>query len=125
MPAIEDSSKNTAFSHRIVRTNDFKPTGTKTRALITLLGGILFVLGGLATAAIARGHGPLLQSFYSSFCAIFATRFPSALANCFSSSDSASSLRLHETCDAPYGVPPVVVVDIAGSDHGIPTYNMP
>ena len=59
------------------------------------------------------------------FRAISATRVPSARASDFSSSDSTSGLRPQLTWLAPYGVPPVVVVDISGSVHGIPTYNMP
>ena len=61
MPANEVRSRITAFSHRIDRTNDFKPTVTKTLALVARRGGVLWGLCGLMAAAIARGHGPLLQ----------------------------------------------------------------
>jgi hypothetical protein len=64
MPANEVSTESTTFSPRNVRTNDFKPAVTKNRDLVVRLGGVLLILGGLATAAIARGHGPLLRWSY-------------------------------------------------------------
>jgi hypothetical protein len=55
MPANELPPEITSFSPRKARTNDFKPTITKTSALIVRPGGVLLILCGLAIAAIARG----------------------------------------------------------------------
>ena len=62
MPANEVPPEITSFSSRKVATNDFKPTVTKTPALVVRPAGVLLILCGLATAAIARGHGPLLRA---------------------------------------------------------------
>ena len=61
MPANEVTSKITTFSHRTVRTNDFNPTASNTPALVVWPGGVHLILGGLATAAIARGVSKILQ----------------------------------------------------------------
>jgi hypothetical protein len=55
MPANELPPEITSFSSRKVRTNDCKPTVTKTPALVVRPGGVLLILCGLATAAIDRG----------------------------------------------------------------------
>jgi hypothetical protein len=55
MPANEVLPEITSFSRREAGTNDFKPTVTKTPDLIVRPGGVLLILCGLATAAIARG----------------------------------------------------------------------
>ncbi|VWC35087.1 hypothetical protein BST28156_06643 [Burkholderia stagnalis] len=56
-----------------------------------------------------------------------ASRAPSAAASAFSSADSpAGAVRsCRDTCDAPYGVPPVSVVLSADSVYGMPTIIIP
>ena len=64
MPANKVYYEDATFSHHKVRTNDFNPTLTRTRALVVGLVGVLLILGGLATAAIVRAHGALLRWSY-------------------------------------------------------------
>jgi hypothetical protein len=61
MRANEVLSKITTFSHPLERTNGFQSTLTKTQSSIVRWSGVLPVLCGLTTAAIARAHGALLQ----------------------------------------------------------------
>ena len=54
-----------------------------------------------------------------------ATRLPSAMHSVFSSVEITRSLFGPAKCDAPYGVPPVVVLFSAASVYGSPVINMP